>query len=801
MADPFWWYLGMQGVALLGAPLCAATFWRLPDRGYGFSKAFSFIILTYLFWILNVAHAVPNSRVGVFAVAAALGVGSLAVLARNRRTALDYVREQLGYIIAIEVLVAVAFAAMALLRVNSGQIIFGEKGMDFMYLNAVFRADYFPPQDPWFAGHTVAYYYLGFVGVEVLAHLTGTPPQIAFTLAFASLGAMMVSAAAGLACNVLQLARGAGGAMTWPAIRVPVAAKAVGAALVFALAGNLIGSLVWASSYGIGSEGFYDWLNIQYLEGKEPRHSWYPSLIAGFSAAIAPFTNGTSVVALETPVTSMIIGDLHSHIVAVPYTLLGLAAVLVLLCWRAETSWRSFALAFPLGVLLGAPGAVNTFDVVWLWPVAAGAVALNLWRHGGTLAERWAAAQAPVLALVLALVLYAPFYLSTGGRDLGVYPVVQNDNVRLPATRWLHFLLHWGWLFFICGSFVAARIVRRRDAVRWRAVAACVAVPIAIVAGWALLFAAQMAGGVSRLDAATGLLDQVAAREGAWFSALVAGALLAAALVALLLEEAAGDGEEERGPAFVLLLTAAGAAVVLGVEFFYVADRDNTRFLAQFKFSFGAWTLLAVAAGSALFLLPGELARAAPRLRPAWCAAAGLLLALGLFIPLGMVPGRVRPYLADGTPFREPRSFDATALYDPDDHAAIEWLRDQGGGQDRTMVESVVDVDGRHDYSRAGRISGATGVPVVLGWRRHEEQWRPREADEVTARLVVVDRLYRTTDMAEAADIIELYEIDDVYVGTIERTVYGEAAIAKFAAYPVRYQHGAAVIYDVSSSP
>ena len=499
---------------------------------------------------------------------------------------------------------------------------------------------------------------------------------------------------------------------------------------------------------------------------------------------------------------SIVGGDLHSHIVAVPFTLLGLAVVLALLCWRPDASWRAYATAVPLGILLGAPGAVNTFDEIWLWPVAAGAVALNARQHEGALRERWEAVQAPLLVLALAFLMYTPFYFSTGGRDLGAYPVVQNDNVRYPATRLLHFLLHWGWLFFVTGSFVAARIVRHRAGVRRFAVATCAAIPASIGLGWALLFLAQDAIGVPRLDTASGFFDQLSARGGAWWSALVAGSLLAGALLGLVLEEGtSNDGEGRRGATFVLLLTAAGAAIILGVEFLYVADLDNTRFLTQFKFSFGAWTLLAVASGAALFLIPGELSRFAPAVRSSWYAAAGLLLALALLTPLGAVPNRVRPYLETGEPFREPRSFDATATYDPDDRAVIDWLRGQGGGQSRTLAESVLDVDGRGDYSRVGRISGATGIPAVLGWPLHEKQWRPWLGDEIAVRNRDMDRLYRTAEPAEVSLIIERYGIDDIYVGRLERTVYGEAAMEKFESYPVRFRHGGAVIYDTSAVP
>ncbi len=58
----------------------------------------------------------------------------------------------------------------------------GEKYMEMMFINGVLASPRFPPLDAWLAGHSISYYYFGYVMSGALIHLTGLLPSVAFNL-------------------------------------------------------------------------------------------------------------------------------------------------------------------------------------------------------------------------------------------------------------------------------------------------------------------------------------------------------------------------------------------------------------------------------------------------------------------------------------------------------------------------------------------------------------------------------------------------------------------------------------------
>ncbi|MFB6087610.1 MAG: DUF2298 domain-containing protein, partial [Haloarculaceae archaeon] len=75
----------------------------------------------------------------------------------------------------------------------------GEKFLDYGLLATLDRTPELPPEDMWFAGRPVRYYYGGHMVTSLLATLSGTATRYAYNLALAGFYATLVSGAYGLA--------------------------------------------------------------------------------------------------------------------------------------------------------------------------------------------------------------------------------------------------------------------------------------------------------------------------------------------------------------------------------------------------------------------------------------------------------------------------------------------------------------------------------------------------------------------------------------------------------------------------
>ena len=382
------WYLVVALAGWLVFPLAYRVFAFLPDRGLALSRPLGLLLWGYTYWLLVSLKVLQNDAGGaVFSLLLVAGL-SLWQLLRDRQRPVNrwgeiagWLREQRGLVLATELLFLALFVFWALVRAANPDASGTEKPMELAFINSILRSPAFPPSDPWLSGYAISYYYFGYVMVALLARLTGTPGSIAFNLALITWFAMTGLAAYSLLYNLLAL-RG-----KEMAGQVRARTAALLAPLFILFVSNLEGflemlharGLFWQQgSGGVGSSAFWSWLNIQELvQPPAPPLSWVPERATGIwwwraSRVLQDFDlgNQSREIIDEFPMFSYLLGDLHPHLLAMPFVLLaiGLALNAYLRCrentqpgFQMETWFRS--LEFWLAaVVLGGLAFLNTWD-------------------------------------------------------------------------------------------------------------------------------------------------------------------------------------------------------------------------------------------------------------------------------------------------------------------------------------------------------------------------------------------------------------------------------------------------------
>ena len=768
MLDALVWLLAIELLGLVALPLTFLVFHRLPDRGYTLSKPLALVLFSFVLWILGLTHAIPNSFFTIIGILLLGTAVSAWVLYRFRDQWAAFVRDEWPTLLVAEgVFLAFLLLWMGIAS-GSPAINHTEKLMDFGFVNAVLQSRFFPPEDPWLAGHSISYYYFGHFMMAFLIKLTGISSAVGYNLALTLVPALLAMGAFGLVYNLIRLS-GAG--------RASALGFGLIAPVLVILVGNLEGALEFIHLRDWGGDGFWGWIGIKGLEsGVDTGSGTFPDQYWWWwrsTRVIDTLADGQSLdyTITEFPFFSFILGDLHAHVVSLPFMILVLSLGLNLFQSPAKLGFRWLARhpleAGALALFLGSLAFINAWDYPLMVAILLAVVLAKCYgQEEGNLRlalRNTAFLLGPVV--LLSVVLFLPFYWTFGGQASGILPLQEQ------SSRPFLFFIVIGLFFFLGLSFLLRQLsgLVRPNPRQAPAALAAIILPLAPFLLWAAIVLVATAFTDGPAEAVT--------RVGGRFLWVLPGL----AMVGLAGFSAAQRLLLGRDPliAFPLLLLAVAVLLLVGAELFYVVDQFGGAFRRMntvFKVYYQAWLLLALVGAYALYYWhrhrPGR--GVAARLgHYTWIVVVGLLAASSLYYSVGA--GLDRAGLLRQSPTVKNNTLDGLDFLrgtGAGEYAAIRWLRDQAPWG--RIVEAVGD-----DYSDYGRISAGSGLPTVLGWKGHERQWRG-SSRLFDGREEDVAQIYRSDDPVEALRLLQHYDVRYVYVGRRERESYGEIGMEKF---------------------
>ncbi len=794
----------VEVLGLVTLPLAFRLFRALPDRGYALSKPLGILLCSYLFWILVTFGFLTNKRSAIVFVILLGAAISWYFYARKREEGeeiLAFLYRHRRVVLASELLFTVAFGGWALVRAYNPEIMGTEKPMEFAFLNGILRSERFPPHDPWLSGYGISYYYFGYLMMAFLTRLSGFPSEVTFNLGIALLFALTLGGASSLVYNLVYHHKERS-ALTFGFL----------GALLVALVGNLEGVLEVLHTRGLGSPSFWEWIDIRKLAAAPVSGRWLPTDHWGWwraSRVVHDVMLGRDMEVIdEFPFFSFLLGDMHPHVLALPFVLLALALALNL--FRSQEEKLDGPEMGLLGLLVGALGFLNSWDLPTFGLIVVVAYAINRYiQDRATLSDILEFAGKLV---ILSLLLYLPFYLGFRSQVGGILPVL------FVKARWHQYLVIFGLFVFVLLPFLIAQfreLVLSEEGITAREMLArgfalflalllspffllLLALSVVLINEGTRTFVIQKLGEAAPLFPdmppasldpwpmlRLALLDPLFSQP--WLTVFLA-LIMCLALFALWLRTGQKSLPEMRAQVrgssslFVLVLVAVGFLLTYLCEYVYIRDIFGTRMNTIFKLYYQAWVLLAIASAYGVYYLSTGLKGVA---RYLWTTGFLVLLGMSLIYPLAAT----RSKTAAASPTLDGMAY--LLASSPDDYQAIQWLRVNVEGS-----PVILEAPGG-SYTPFGRVSAHTGLPTLLGWGGHEHQWRGTY-EEPSRREPDIETLYTSLDLEETGRLLEEYDIEYVYLGPLEISKYdlGPAMIDKWAAImDLVYQQGGVTIY------
>jgi YYY domain-containing protein len=739
------WYLATLLIGGAGLLPAAVLFGSLRSSGVLYARPLAWLLLSVGGWWLGWSGVVPYGRGALLVVLLVLWAAS-GRLALRRPALLRAVTSRWRLLLVGELAFLVVFGAVGLARAQAPDAAHTEKPMDLMMLMSVHRADVLPPPDPWLSGEAISYYHLGHLGVDAVGQLSGVGPEFGFNLGVALVGAMAAAAVFGLAGDVLVLSAVRRRATPWIA--------GVGGMLALLWVAPLAGLLDIIEAQRESEGG-----GLAVLD----QFWWWWDATRVLTGPITEF-----------PAFSLLLGDLHAHLLALPLSLLALALALVTFQGETPLGWRRWlqrpgVLALS-GATFGALFMMNSWDVITFGLVWFAAAVMAFRRTGWN----WPLAlfnsgQYLLLPVGTALLIAAPFIVNLESPSMSLGLVASEAS---PPWGWLKI-----WLVPLLPLLAAA--IGLRVAGHWRHEVAGISIALAAVGVWALI---QIASGNA------GALSE---RGSGWVMLLLLAAVIGAGGASMVRAE--GELDQARSAWLGLVTVALG--IMLVTELVNIETGTAGRFNTVFKLWYHLWTLMAVAGAVAFAMLVDRIPW------PGWGgvfsnwryrgSAIGLTVAAVVYVgAMVYAPAMAVSRGREG----QTTGLDSLAYLertDPGLAGAVAFAQTELDPTADVLLQAVGNA-----YGPGGYLAAASGVPTVLNWAGHQVQWRGPDAP-LAGRNEAVDRIYNAGATADGLEAAERVGVTYVYVGRLEREQFGLDVADRFDGWPVAWAGSGAVIFGV----
>lgn len=395
-------YLVSLGWQLLLWPWVKHYLGGLVDRGWAISRVLGSLLVSLLIWEIGNLGLATNTSLNIFLT---LVLGTLMSWIGYRKWfgRLVASKESFKYMMVGEGLFILGLFLFSLIRGFEPSIRTLEKFMDFGFVNQYIVSSKLPANDMWFAGESINYYSFGHFWASVLIRSWLVRPEVGYNIMIGYIGGL-------------------------------------GLALSFAIVASMINGK-WRSKIAGGLAG-----SLAVMVGGNSHGLWY-FIKNGFSMSNYWYADATRFIyhtIHEFPSYSLVVSDLHGHLLGLPMVLTFLA---IMIDWSNS---KKYFKTLIMGVLVGVMAMTNTWDVPIFMMVWGLYLSILLLKKEITIGD-WLVNIA--IVVVMAIITAIPWAISFKAISSGIAMVKE-------GSLWWQLAVLWGSGLI---SLLLARVVSKKQ--------------------------------------------------------------------------------------------------------------------------------------------------------------------------------------------------------------------------------------------------------------------------------------------------------------------------------------------------
>ena len=738
------WHIYMMLMLGISMPMSRMLF-KNCDSLLPFGKILGIIIPGFIMWIIGILLDVPFSRTNALLVIVLYAVINSIIAYKQKMTLEDW-RSGLTACFKFEVAFFFVFLFWVYL-IGFNPAAYGtEKFMDYAFMQKMVTTTKLPPDDVWFAGKIINYYYGGqyyaaFVAKTMIGGISKT--EYSYNMMRALIPALMFAGVYGIADEMIKSrAKKKNVNFSKTKNRVRIQFFAVLSAVIAVFAGNghyiIYGMLRPFINNTVASVS-YTWhqdINV------DSSSYWFPDATRyiGYNPDVP---NDKTI--HEFPCYSFVLGDLHAHMINIIVVITIIALLYSFVKNRKLTEEKSKLYKcfgcpqiYMLGLLWGLCNFTNYWDyIIYIVVIAITVLFTNIMADSKMRTALKNSTIHLAIVIIIGMLAALPFTMNFESVFKGVGVAQNHSKLYQLAVLW--------------GIPVMASIAF-------------------LVMFFAALIKRSKKDGLKNSISATSTADMLV---------------------------------------FILSCCAIGLVVMPELVYVKdIYEGTNARANTMFKLTYQAFIMFTICSGYILYLLTEKRVKTIAQVvkktsnehslqNISWKRVLGYtLMVLNLMTVLYF-------FKASSSWFRnwmiasERTGIYALSYLDTDDFAAekdaLLWLKDKVENDNETAAVAEAPGD---SYTAYERVSVITGLSTPAGWTVHEWLWRD-SYDGISNRQSDVDLVY-DEDEDTAKEMIKKYNIKYIFFGLREEEKYG-----KITKYNVKklgkviYEDDAALIVEV----